>query len=73
MDRKITEQAIALILTEITSHLCEATRIAKAAEACALAGSVSEGVRVSMDLEQIFYETARLQDAASLLNRLSGD
>ena len=73
MDRKITEQAIGLILTEIGTRLGEAARIAKAAEACALAGSVSEGVRVSMDLEQIFYETHRLQDAASLLNRLSGE
>jgi hypothetical protein len=73
MDRKITEQAIGLILTEIGVRLGEAARIAKAAEACALAGSVAEGVRVSMDLEQIFYETSRLLDAASLLNRLSSD
>jgi len=28
-------------------------------------------VTVSMDIEQIIYETGRLQDAASLLNRLS--
>lgn len=41
MDRKITEQAIGLILTEIGIRLGEAARIAKAAEACALAGSVS--------------------------------
>jgi len=43
----------------------------KAAEACALAGSVVEGVTVSMDIEQLIYEVGRLQDAASLLNRLS--
>lgn len=73
MDRRITEQAISLILTEIGIRLGNAARIAKAAEACALAGSVSEGVKVSTDLEQIFYETHRLQDAASLLNRLSGE
>jgi len=36
-----------------------------------LAGSIAEGVTVSMDIEQIIYETGRLQDAASLLNRLS--
>jgi hypothetical protein len=46
-------------------------RIAKAAEACALAGSIAEGVMVSIDIEQIIYETGRLQDAASLLSRLS--
>lgn len=73
MDRKISEQAIGLILIEISARLGEAARIARAAEACALAGSASEGVSVSMDLEQIFYETGRLQDAASLLNRLSSD
>jgi hypothetical protein len=28
-------------------------------------------VTVSMDIEQLVYEAARLQDAASLLNRLS--
>jgi hypothetical protein len=32
---------------------------------------VAEGVTVSMDIEQIIYEAGRLQDAASLLNRIS--
>jgi hypothetical protein len=71
MDRATAEKAITIILTEIHLRLDEATRIAKAAEACALAGSVIEGVTVSMDIEQIIYETGRLQDAASILNRLS--
>jgi hypothetical protein len=71
MDRSIAEQSITSILTEIHVRLDEAARIAKAAEACALAGSITEGVTVSMDIEQIIYETGRLQDAASLLNRLS--
>jgi hypothetical protein len=71
MDRAIAEKAITIILTEIHRRLDEAARIAKAAEACALAGSIAEGVTVSMDIEQIIYETGRLQDAASLLNRLS--
>jgi hypothetical protein len=73
MDRAIIEKAITIILTEIRSRLDGATRIAKAAEACALAGSVVEGVTVSMEIEQIIYEAGRLQDAASLLNRLSRD
>jgi hypothetical protein len=71
MDRAIAEKAITIILTEIHSRLDEAARIAKAAEACALAGSVAEAVSVSMNIEQIIYEAGRLQDAASLLNRLS--
>jgi hypothetical protein len=71
MDRATTEQAITMILTEIHSRLDDAARIAKAAEACALSGSVADGVVVSMDIEQIIYEAGRLQDATSLLNRLS--
>jgi hypothetical protein len=73
MDRATIEPAIALLLTEIHSKLGEATRIAKAAEACGLAGSVAEGVAVSMDIEQLIYEADRLQAAASLLNRLSSE
>jgi hypothetical protein len=71
MDHATIEPAIRIILTEIHSKLNEAARIAKAAEACALAGSVAEGVSVSMDIEQLIYEAGRLQDAASLLSRLS--
>jgi hypothetical protein len=73
MDRAIIEPAIKIILSEIYSKLQEATRVAKAAEACALAGSVAEGVTVSMDIEQLVYEIGRLGDAASLLNRLSAE
>jgi len=71
MDRATIEPAIRIVLTEIHSKLNEAARIAKATEACALAGSVAEGVTVSMDIEQLVYEAGRLQDAVSLLNRLS--
>ena len=71
MDHATIEPAIRIILTEIHSKLNEAARIAKAAEACELAGSVTEGVSVSMDIEQLIYEAGRLQDAACLLNRLS--
>ena len=71
MDRATIEPAIRSVLTEIHSKLNAAARIAKAAEACALAGSVVEGVTVSMDIEQLIYEVGRLQDAALLLNRLS--
>ena len=71
MDRATIEPAIRIVLAEIHAKLNEAARIAKAAEACALAGSIAEGVTVSMDIEQLIYEADRLQDAASLLNRLS--
>jgi hypothetical protein len=51
MDRATIESAVTIVLIEIHSKLNEAARIAKAAEACALAGSVVEGVTVSMDIE----------------------
>ena len=71
MDRTATDQTIKVLLSEIHRRLDDAARIAKAAEACASAGSVAEGVSVSMDIEQLIYEAGRLQDAASLLNRLT--
>ena len=71
MDRNTIEPAIKSIISEIRAKLTEATQIARAAEACALAGSIAEGVTVSMEIEQLIYEAGRLHDAASLLNRLS--
>jgi hypothetical protein len=73
MERVSIEPAIKLIIAEIHSKLSEATRIAKAAEACAENGATAEGVEVAMDIEQLIYEAGRLQDAASLLNRLATD
>ena len=70
MDRTIIEPAIKTLLTGIHSKLSDAARIAKAAEACALAG-IDEGVTVSMDIEQLIHEAGLSHDAASLLNRLS--
>jgi len=71
MDRATIEPAIRIVLTEIHSKLNEAERIAKAAEACALAASVAEGVSVPMDIEQLINGAGPLQDAVSLLMRLS--
>jgi hypothetical protein len=70
MEHASIEPAIRLILAEIHIKLDEAARIAKAAEACAESGAIAEGVEVSMDIEQLIYEAGRLQDAASLLNRM---
>jgi hypothetical protein len=48
MDQATIEPAIKALLSEIHCKLREAARIAKAAEACALAGSIAEGVRRSV-------------------------
>jgi hypothetical protein len=45
MDRDALEGTITTLMTEIHSRLSEATRIAKAAEVCANAGSITEGLR----------------------------
>jgi hypothetical protein len=71
MERASIEPAIKLILAEIHAKLDEAARIAKAAHACAESGAIAEGVEISMDIEQLIYEAGRLQDAATLLNRLT--
>ena len=53
MDRATIGPAIRIVLTEIHCKLSEAARIAKAAEACVLAGSIAEPVAVSMYVEQL--------------------
>jgi hypothetical protein len=73
MAKRDFNDAVVACFGEIHTRLAEATRIAKAAEACALAGSVAEAVTISMDIEQLIYEAGRLHDAASLMNRLSQD
>jgi hypothetical protein len=73
MTKPLFNDAVVACLDEVHVRLSEAARIAKAAQACAQAGSHSEAVTISMDIEQLLYEAGRLQDAASLLNRLSQD
>jgi hypothetical protein len=70
MERASIEPAIKLIIAEIHTRLREATRIAKAAEACVQNDAIAEGIEVSMDIEQLIYEAGRLHDAASLLDRI---
>jgi hypothetical protein len=71
MVKPVFKDAVVACIGEIHMRLAEAAQIAKAAQACAEAGSLSEAVTISMDIEQLIYEAGRLHDAASLLNRLS--
>ena len=71
MNAVAINEAIKICLKEIYSTLDEATRLARAAEACVQAGSVAEGVEVSMDIEQLIYEAGRLHDAVSLMHRFT--
>jgi hypothetical protein len=45
-------------------------KAAKAAEACADAGSAERGVEVALDTEQLLYEATTFLNAASLIKRI---
>ncbi|MGB6082506.1 MAG: hypothetical protein WBF99_23905 [Xanthobacteraceae bacterium] len=71
IDNTAAQQAIGVMLAAIQVRLEEAARIARAATACAQAGSVNEGVSLALDIEQPIYEAERLLDAANFLNRFA--
>ena len=73
MAKPAFNDAVVACLDEMQMRIAEAARIARAAQDCEPAGSLSEAVTISMDIEQLIYEAGRLHDAASLLNRLSQD
>ena len=64
-------EAIGVCIEQINTNLTEASRIARAAAACVAAGSVTQGVEVSLELKQLLYEASRLHDAVCLMNRIS--
>lgn len=70
IDNTAAQQAIGAMLAAIQIRLEEAARIARAATACAQAGSVNEGVTLALEIEEGIYEAGRLLDAATLLNRI---
>lgn len=70
IDTTAAQQAIGAMLAAIQVRLEEATRIARAATACAQAGSVNEGVILALDIEQPIYEAGRLLDAVSFVHGL---
>ncbi len=70
MDPQTIEITIKAYLTEMRSRLEKAASIAKAAEACALAGNVEKGICIALDIEQTVYEVNTFLNAASMINRL---
>jgi hypothetical protein len=61
---------IATHLSELRKRLDKAAEIARAADACATAGSIDAAVEVSFDVEQLIYEATTLLNATSLINRM---
>lgn len=70
MDAKALELTIKMHLTEMRARLEQASGIAKAAEACAEAGSIEKAVEVALDIEQLIYEVNTFLNAASMMRRI---
>jgi hypothetical protein len=60
MNTAAINESIKICLGEVRTKLDEATRLARAAEACVAAGRVAKGIDVSMGIEQLIYEAGRL-------------
>jgi hypothetical protein len=71
MDATNAEIVIRDFLKEIRSRLDEVVGVAKAAEACADAGSINTAVEIALGIDQPLYEITTLLNAASLINRIS--
>ncbi|WP_245324778.1 hypothetical protein [Bradyrhizobium sp. AT1] len=70
MDTKSIAPVVKACFAEMQVKLKQARQIAKAAEACAEAGSLEEAVQLSMGIEQLIYDADRLHDAVMLLGRM---
>ena len=70
MDKAAINETMKICFVEIHAKLNEAMQIARAAEACAKAGSIDQGVEISMDMDQLLYDAVRLHDAICLMNRI---
>lgn len=71
MEAQTIEPTIKACLADLHAKLKAAEQIAKAAQACAEAGSLAEAVRISMDIEQLIYEAGRVHEATALLARMA--
>jgi organic hydroperoxide reductase OsmC/OhrA len=71
MDSGTIEITLKACFKEMRERLERATGIAKAAEACAIAGSIEKGVEVALDVEQLVYEINTIVNAVSLFNRIA--
>ena len=71
MDAALAENVIKIYLAELRTRLEEASRIAKAADACGAAGNPDKGVQVALDVEPLLHDAASLLDAATMINRLA--
>jgi hypothetical protein len=59
MDMPTAQTTIKALLTEIRETLDKAASVAAAAQTCATAGNVDQGVEIALDIEQRAYEASR--------------
>ena len=64
------ELSIRACLDAISDRLTDAAAIARAAVACAEAGSEREGLRIAMSLDALLHEAVTLHGAAALIGRV---
>ena len=67
MTPETTEAAIKDFIKEIRARLDHAVAVAKAAEACADAGSPAQAVTIVLDVEQPIYEVTTFLNATALI------
>jgi hypothetical protein len=73
MDAQTSRAAIKAFIEQIVLRLEQAASVAKAAQACADAGSTDKAVEIALEVEQPIYEAGTLLNAASFIKRISGD
>lgn len=71
MDKTTAELIVGTLTTMIAERLAEATGLAKAAEACALANNMDGAVQIVLRVDQPIYEVQTLMNATTLVHRLS--
>jgi hypothetical protein len=68
MDTAASDAVTKALLMNLHRKLQEAASIAKAAEACAVSGSVQSAVKMVMDIEEPTYQANRMLNAALLIS-----
>lgn len=71
MDARVLEATLKLHIKKMRERLDQAAGIARAAEACAEAGSMEKAIEIALDVEQLIYEVTTFLNAASMINRIS--
>lgn len=73
MNGESADLMIGTLTTIIARRLNEASSLAKAADACAVAGNAEGAAQILLDIDQPIYDAQTLLNATSLINRLARD